>query len=1652
MALPKFDEVKQREEWDQLVSKDRLDVLRQYSDYAYNDLKPFFDEKPELFDEFLGYIESEENAIRKNAPRIDKEILEGKLTLSQKIAEVPQQLLGGFIDIGEDVARFANRVSGSFQSSVRQDMIRELEESGDMNAIQYAQKIKEYDVSQGKETEERTEGISDIAQATREFTGSEYDPRLGLFGVVPRAGASLAIPTGAGAVALKTIGPRAATAVAALVGSQLEGINQYNSAIDLGASEEDAVKAWALGSAIGTTEALPISKVFGRFLNRVDNISGGGFKRQLAKAAATGVTGAIEEGTQEYFQTVAGNLVAQKLYDEERGLFDDAVQSAQAGGILGGMINSIAGIGRRVGRNRASSQQDLDSTIDQEQVAISDEIRRQQQQQQQREIEEQPDGIQQVEEEILQEEDGRGAQEVIATQEEVAQEPVQEPVTEEEVALSPEPEIVEEVAPEVEGRRQELEVLVSDTRDRISELSQELQDPDLDADQVEAVQSQINEANQILRTDLQELQTLAPAEPVAAVEEPTVAEEMVEAAVVEEGVEAAGAPIVIGRESFNSIEQATERLRSLENERENIFNMREDAIDILEDGDLSQTALEATQANIDDMTRRLGTIDSTIADFRQSVEDIRPVTPSINKIAQKASTKVAPLTQENLREGVTIASETQDIAPGTSIDGVDTAPDFSPPQAGGLGPGAASIREFKESSFVKNIRKNKAINGDLPENLEFNIVANHIPQTRQAWVNRAIEEIKRDGVAQSYEDFIREFNEEKGFLGKTVEMFQTKAPLIAKGFIVAKQLEIKRKKALEAGEVALSEEIEDKIVDIFGSLNAYGTSVGRDINAYSLLSLLSPEGQIKILEREIKTQGKKQKARNAGEDLDIENVVKSAQKKTKGSPEKFKNALIRELEKSFGKKRGQRVLKRKEGLFEKLDEAAQDTVITDQVYNQVLDEFYLGETLTKAERRVAIDAIEASMSANGVLRTVKFDEAKQVFSQKVPPKIADAVFEIYRANLFSGLATQLIGPLSTLQNVGLAYGSSLLSDVKDIFTRGELGKRAREFRRGYTSQAARTRARIGRGKAFYDLPIKGSETRYGSGNAILELNRRVKGTPWEPIVRFWTSAQWTYRIMGLADQTMKSHQMQGEAALLAYENALREGIDPSLRQDYIEKESGRFTQDTFDVALANAEKEFQDLYGEPKTNKDKKLVESRALEILDEQMNPDILNPAELAGLRSTLMQEPEGALGGMARGIENILQKLAVDTRYGKFRVGGIVVPVVRITANVLQRMLDVSGLGMLAGFRKSLTLAEQQRIKNEAYLAMASYLSIIGASFLEFFKDDPEDRWIQLHGEGPGGGVKPIVYGDNWIPFSIELKLPGMDKSMFIPFKETFVAIPLSAAAGMQDAMRYDQDVNDEKGWVNHLLNVVPDGLLSVVQSTVSIGPLQGIEDLSERITLKSTESAGKKASNFFENYITNQIVPMSSLARDIVNVMDPRVTNKDVLGATMSEALPFVKGQTEILLGAFGEEVERPTFKALKRFFQFQSDDPVYNLLRSKNISVSSFQKSGGVAITPSDIKKPEKRKLESYITNSSNPDPYTMDRQTYLNYYKTARAAAKKEISKNIGRLSQASQPEIQDYVNRVIRFYENAEKRKIFYGSDAEKRSYIRENQFKIKVP
>ncbi|KKM08057.1 hypothetical protein LCGC14_1727710, partial [marine sediment metagenome] len=101
------------------------------------------------------------------------------------------------------------------------------------------------------------------------------------------------------------------------------------------------------------SEAIPIGRVFERF----NKASGGSLERVLRE----GAIGATEEALQEFFQTTAGNLIAQKIYDKERKLVDGLAGATGAGGILGGFASAIAAaLGVRVRGRRIEPQQPVE--------------------------------------------------------------------------------------------------------------------------------------------------------------------------------------------------------------------------------------------------------------------------------------------------------------------------------------------------------------------------------------------------------------------------------------------------------------------------------------------------------------------------------------------------------------------------------------------------------------------------------------------------------------------------------------------------------------------------------------------------------------------------------------------------------------------------------------------------------------------------------------------------------------------------------------------------------------------------------------------------------------------------------------------------------------------------------------------------------------------------------------------------------------------------------------------------------------------------------------------------------------------------------------------------------------------------------------------
>jgi hypothetical protein len=127
-------------------------------------------------------------------------------------------------------------------------------------------------------------------------------------------------------------GPFALGAGAGMNSSQL-----YKEAKLAGATEEDAKRAAELGAWVGTTEIVPITRALKLLPPRLRKEVGSKFWKKVSDIAQS----SGEEAAQEYAQTVANNLIAQNIYDPERGWNEGAAESALVGAVIGGGVGTI---------------------------------------------------------------------------------------------------------------------------------------------------------------------------------------------------------------------------------------------------------------------------------------------------------------------------------------------------------------------------------------------------------------------------------------------------------------------------------------------------------------------------------------------------------------------------------------------------------------------------------------------------------------------------------------------------------------------------------------------------------------------------------------------------------------------------------------------------------------------------------------------------------------------------------------------------------------------------------------------------------------------------------------------------------------------------------------------------------------------------------------------------------------------------------------------------------------------------------------------------------------------------------------------------------------------------------------------------------------
>ncbi|MEM8971357.1 MAG: helicase-related protein, partial [Pseudomonadota bacterium] len=124
---------------------------------------------------------------------------------------------------------------------------------------------------------------------------------------------------------------------AAGTGSALNSSQLYKEAIQEGASEEDARRAAAFGGALGLTEAVPIQRALRVLPPKLRGEVSNKFVRRLIQIGQSGG----EEAIQETVVGIGNNLIAQNIYDPERGVLRDVGEQALIGAILGGGVSAV---------------------------------------------------------------------------------------------------------------------------------------------------------------------------------------------------------------------------------------------------------------------------------------------------------------------------------------------------------------------------------------------------------------------------------------------------------------------------------------------------------------------------------------------------------------------------------------------------------------------------------------------------------------------------------------------------------------------------------------------------------------------------------------------------------------------------------------------------------------------------------------------------------------------------------------------------------------------------------------------------------------------------------------------------------------------------------------------------------------------------------------------------------------------------------------------------------------------------------------------------------------------------------------------------------------------------------------------------------------
>ena len=407
------------------------------------------------------------------------------------------------------------------------------------------------------------------------------------------------------------------------------------------------------------------------------------------------------------------------------------------------------------------------------------------------------------------------------------------------------------------------------------------------------------------------------------------------------------------------------------------------------------------------------------------------------------------------------------------------------------------------------------------------------------------------------------------------------------------------------------------------------------------------------------------------------------------------------------------------------------------------------------------------------------------------------------------------------------------------------------------------------------------------------------------------------------------------------------------------------TKEQYDAALAQAKEEFKDsdLFNERDEIR-------RAYEIMDENVDPEILESSKDFGTLANFTRTPDGSLGALAKPLYQ-LSRLTVPTKFGDVNIGMTILPFVNIPINVAQTTLEFApGLGTVEIFASKAFKRKPEIIQRQIQaqvLGGAMTGTLVGAALMNIDDDDP---FIAIY------GANPTDLSDEEVNSATRSRRQSQLQKKIKPFtlkignvKLGYKDTPLAYLGGIGavfDNMRNGK-LDSNKG-----LNMLTTYFMGTVDTLREQATLKSLSDL-----LGSPVSTSPSAATFWEKVesraanFTRGAVPASSLAKDLDKIVTRNIDDPKGFFGKVFRNIP-VAGDifNDDMLNVFGEPIELDAFEAsgIQRIFSVNKKedlDPQLRFMVDKNLTISQYGKRIPIPKGAKEFKVGDKTLIQKRI---------------------------------------------------------------------------------------